>query len=175
MKTLPTECALSTAPVEMAEAIIASINTGGPGNTGGADSRSMVLSFDWRGLRHMRRHHPEATTGWLTQQMDDDERRLWWGEEFAARYGCSAARLIAEQDGHYKMAITGYRSSEDCGSQKSPRRGGSDCRSLPGTSIASKTSNGLWTGRIDGLITDRPDLALELRAARRRSATPSVA
>jgi glycerophosphoryl diester phosphodiesterase len=163
MKTLPIEPALSAGPAEMAEAVIASITNGGAG------SRSMVLSFDWRGLRHLRRHHPEATTGWLTQQMDDDERRLWWGEEFAARYGCSAARVIAEEDGHcWLPEFRGLREPEI----DAARRLGLPVIPWNVDRLEDITRAMDWG--IDGLITDRPDLALELREARRRSATPGI-
>src|SRR2546421_9021907 len=63
------------------------------GRGSGAIPRVTMLSFDWRGLRYLRRHHPAVATGWLTQRkMSEAERRSWWGEG-----GCLGSSLSALQ------------------------------------------------------------------------------
>lgn len=164
MKTSPAEPELTVGPAEMAELVVNAINATG------AIARSMILSFDWRGLRHLRRHHPKVATGWLTQQMEDAERRLWWGGEFGARASHAAPQAIADQSGQCWLP---------------------EFRDLREADVAAAQRLGLWVipwnveGREDttraidwgvgGLITDHPDLALKTRAARKRSAMPGVA
>ena len=163
MKTFPTDPELAVAPAQMAELVVEVLNAAG------AAARSMVLSFDWRGLRHLRRCHPEILTGWLTQEMDDAERRLWRGDEPSSRRGLSAAAIIAEEGGQCWLPEWG---------ELRPRE----------VEVAQQL--GLWVvlwnlerpneieraieWGVDALITDRPDLAKAVALAKGQHA-PDIA
>jgi glycerophosphoryl diester phosphodiesterase len=60
LKTLPAEPEATVAPEEMAEIVLA------VARRAGALGRLRVRSFDWRGLRYLRRVHPEVELAWLT-------------------------------------------------------------------------------------------------------------
>jgi glycerophosphoryl diester phosphodiesterase len=161
MKTSPQEPDLTVRPAEMAELIIDGIKAAG------AISRSMILSFDWRGLRHLRRHHPEVATGWLTEEMNDAERRLWCGDELAARFNGSTARVITEEGGH--CWLPEFRELREGDVEAAQRLG---LWVIPWNVDRAEDITRAVEWGVDGLITDRPDIALELRVARTRSATP---
>ena len=160
MKTSPAEPDLTVRPDEMAELVVDAVNAAG------AISRSMILAFDWRGLRDLQRQHPQVATGWLTQPMDDAERRLWWGDELGACVGHSAARAIAEQGGRcWLPELAGVRKPEITAAQLL------GLWVIPWNVESREDIARALAGGVDGLITDRPDLALEFRAARKRSAS----
>ena len=164
MKTFPGEPELAVAPVEMAELVLDVLSAAS------AMLRSMVVSFDWRGLRHLRRSHPEIATGWLTQAMNDAERRLWRGEQPGSRRAGSAAAIIAQEGGRWWLPEWGELLRQD---------------------LAAAQQLGLWVvpwsverpdqihraieWGVDALITDRPDLALKIARGRKRARAPDVA
>ena len=155
MKTSPQEPDLTVPPAEMAELIIDGIKAAG------AASRSMILSFDWRGLKHLRRHYPDVATGWLTEEMDGGERRLWWGDELAARFSGSTARVITEEGGH--CWLPEFREVRERDVEVAQRLG---LWVIPwNVDRAEDIALAIEWG-VDGLITDRPDSALHVRAAK---------
>ena len=164
MKTSPAQPDLTAHPAELAELTWDAVTAAGAGG------RSMLLSFDWRGLRHLRRHYPDAATGWLTQRMDSAERRLWWGADLAQRCGCSAAATIAGQGGSCWLPEFAELSRADV--MEAHRFGLSV---VPWNVESPKAMRRALAWGVDGLITDRPDLAIETRAAWRRSAASGVA
>ena len=161
MKMSPAEPDLTVSPSEMAELVADAVNASG------AVSRSMILSFDWRGLRHLREYYPGLATGWLTQQMDDAERRLWWGDHLGGRCGHSAAQVIAEQGGCcWLPEFAEVRKPDIAAAQRL------GLRVIPWIVEHHGDLARAFDWDVDGLITDRPDLALETRAAREHSAGP---
>jgi glycerophosphoryl diester phosphodiesterase len=161
MKTSPQEPDLTVRPDEVADLSIDAITAAG------AVSRSMILSFDWRGLRHLRRHRPGVATGWLTQEMDDAERRLWWGGELAVRFGSSAADAIAEEGGC--CWLPQFRELREGTVEAAQRLG---LWVIPWNVDASEDIARAIDWGVDGIISDRPDWVLEARAARKRSTMP---
>jgi glycerophosphoryl diester phosphodiesterase len=164
MKTSPAEPELTVGPVELAELIWDAVNAAG------ASERSALLSFDWRGLRHMRQHRPDAATGWLTQRMDKAERRLWWGADLAERCGYSAAASIVDQAGRFWLPELAELSK---GAVMEAHRLGLSV--VPWNVESPEAMLRAFALGVDGLIPDRPDLAIEARAVRKRSGTPGVA
>lgn len=147
IKTFPDNPELTVAPVEMTELVMEILNTAK------AMPRSMILSFDWRGLRHLHRHRPEIATGWLTQRMSKEERRLWWGEEARS---VSPARTIANHGGRWWLPEWCELRRHDI---TLARQLG--LRVVPwGVERSDEMDRALDWG-VDGLITDRPDLALK--------------
>ena len=157
MKTSPQEPDVTVRPAKMADLIVDAIITAS------AVARSVILSFDWRGLQHLRRHHPEVTTGWLTEEMDDAERRLWWGDELAARFSGSTARVIAEEGGH--CWLPEFREVRERDVEAAQRLG---LRVIPWNVDRTEDISRAVEWGVDGLITDRPDSALDVRAAQTR-------
>ena len=153
MKTFPDAPELGVASVEMAELAIAVL--------GAADAvpRSMILSFDWRGLRHLRQRHPEVATGWLTQRMGEAERRLWRGEESRSRL-LPAAQAIADQGGQCWLPEFGELRRRDVAAAQ--RLGLSV---VPWNVERPDDIERAIAWGVDGLITDRPDLALEIASS----------
>lgn len=60
IKTTPVDADITFAPEEIAEAVVATIDSAG------LRGRSRVRSFDWRGLAHVRRIAPDIPTVYLT-------------------------------------------------------------------------------------------------------------
>jgi glycerophosphoryl diester phosphodiesterase len=162
IKTFPDQPELTVAPVEMAELVMDVLSAGQ------AIPRAMILSFDWKALRYLRGVHPEIATGWLTQKMSEEERRLWWGEEPATRHCLSAAQTIADQGGQWWLP-------EWCELQRDDiavaRQVGS--RVLPwGVERPDEMDRAVDWG-VEGLITDRPDIALKISGGWKRLAAPT--
>jgi glycerophosphoryl diester phosphodiesterase len=151
LKTFPAQPELTLMPAEMADLVIEAANTAG------AAARITVLSFDWRGLRHVQRQHPTISTGWLTLQMSAGERKLWWGDP---AFRLPPARAVAAQGGTCWLP----RFSE-------LRDGDIAAAQALGLSVIPWDVEGLdqiaraieW--HADGLITDRPDLAMRFLRA----------
>lgn len=164
LKTSPAERDLTVGPVELtglaADAVIAAR----------AGARSMILCFEWRALRHLRRHHPGIATGWLTARMDDAECRLWRGEDLVASFGRSAPQAIAAEGGSCWMPEFSQLSEPDLAAA---RRLGLPV--VPWSVDRREDIARAIAWGVDGLITDRPDLALQARSAKQRSAASGVA
>ena len=151
IKTFPDKPELTVAPAEMAELVMDALTIAG------AIPRSMILSFDWRALRHLHRHRPEIATGWLTQKMSDAERRLWWGEELCSGRFLSPARTTADQGGQWWLPEWCELRRHDINLARQL-----GLRVLPwGVERPDEMDRALDWG-VDGLITDRPDLALKI-------------
>ncbi|HJU20722.1 MAG TPA: glycerophosphodiester phosphodiesterase family protein [Stellaceae bacterium] len=148
MKTFPTHPELAPPPEEMAELVAAAIVEAE------AAARVVVLSLDWRGLRYLRRRHPSLATGWLTQSASAPQDRLLWHES-PFRF---PAKTVAREGGSCwlpEFAELSERRVAKAHRQGIPvipwelRRPGEIVRAID------------WGA--DGLIVDRPDLALEIR------------
>jgi glycerophosphoryl diester phosphodiesterase len=158
LKTFPDRPG-STAPAEeMGEATLA------VADRLGAASRVRVQSFDWRGPRHLRRIRPEIRLAWLTRADTVASAPLWWGGPAPGDFGGSVPRAVAAEGGPTwtpdHVGLTRDQIAEAHGL---------------GLSVIGWTVNHpgdiarLIDWGIDGLITDRPDLA---RAVMRRKGLP---
>ena len=120
----------------------------------GAAERISVQSFDWRGLRHLRCVRPDIRVSWLTRAAILEDARIWWDGPHPSDFADSVPRAVAAEGG-------------PCW--------GPDYADLTEETIAEAHALGLrvvaWTVNqpgdmrrlirwgVDGLITDRPDLA----------------
>jgi glycerophosphoryl diester phosphodiesterase len=141
-----------TAPSEvLADATLAVIDRAG------AAARVTIESFDWRVQRHVRRVRPEIRLAWLTCAQTVQESALWW-------------------DG-----IASVDSVPDCVAAEGGPVWAPDHADLTEAMVTRARALGLsvlpWTVNqpadmerligwgVDGLISDRPDLALPRPAA----------
>ncbi|MGH7119909.1 MAG: glycerophosphodiester phosphodiesterase family protein [Acetobacteraceae bacterium] len=145
LKSDPTRPELSVSGPEMAERVVATAERMG------AIQRIRVQSFDWRGPRHLRRVRPDIARAWLTAPKTVAAAVLWWGRASA---GGSVAEAVAAEGG-------GVWSPE----RRSLKRGAVEEAHRLGIAVIPWTVNEpaemarLKNWGVDGLISDRPDLA----------------
>ncbi len=150
VKTDPRHPDWTVSPHALADATLAAIDAAGAAN------RVMLESFDWRVQRHVRRSRPEIRLAWLTCADTVRDCALWW-------------------DG-----IASVPSVPDCVAAEGGPVWAPDQADLTEAQIRHARALGLtvlpWTVNrpedmqrliewgVDGLISDRPDLALSVAA-----------
>ncbi len=151
------------APEPYAEAVVAEVRKAG------LQQRSQILSFDWRSLAHVQRIAPEIPTVYLSAQqrwLDNigaggSEPSPWTA---GLRYGehGSVPRLIKAAGGGLWSVYFG-----DVDRSKVQEAQGLGLKVLVWTVNDAATMNRMLDLGVDGLITDRPDVAREVLRARR--------
>jgi glycerophosphoryl diester phosphodiesterase len=154
LKTDPRHPDWTVAPEVLAEATLAVVDAAG------AAAWVMLESFDWRGPRHVRRLRPELPLAWLTRPETEQNARLWWGGVHPDDFGRSVPRAVAAEGG--QVWAPEFRSVTEATVAEAHALG---LRVLPWTVNQAPAMRRLIGWGIDGLITDRPDVALELLAA----------
>ncbi len=153
VKTDPTHPDHTAAAVTLANAVLAVIDQAD------AARRVMIESFDWRGPRHIRAVRPEIPTAWLTSQTTEAASGLWWDGPTLADHGGSVPRAVAAAGGTMwapqYLTLTRARLSD---------AQGLGLIVLPWTVNQPSDIRRLIQWGVDGLITDRPDLALRILA-----------
>ena len=120
----------------------------------GTSGRVTMQSFDWRGPRHVRRTRPGIRLAWLTRAAILPYARLWWDGPDASDYGGSVPRAVAAEGGpiwapeHVDLTEASLAEAHDLG-----------LLVIPWTVNRPDDMRRLIGWGIDGLITDRPDLA----------------
>ncbi len=161
LKTFPSGGDATLDGAAMADAVVA------VSDALGVASRIIVQSFDWRGPRHLRRTRPDIRVAWLTRSAIRSDARAWWDGPDPADYAGSVPRAVAAEGGP---------------------TWGPDFLDLTEDSVAEAHALGLrvvpWTVNrpddmrrlihwgVDGLISDRPDLARGARAEAGRRLPP---
>jgi glycerophosphoryl diester phosphodiesterase len=156
LKTDPNDPALTVAPATMAEAVLAAACAAG------AMRRLAVRAFEWSGLRHLRRTRPELPLVWLTDAETAAGAALWWGGPGPEAFAGSVGRAVAE-------------AAKEAPATAAPTTWAPDHVGLTEAAIGEAHALGLsvvpWTVNaagdmrrligwgVDGLCTDRPDLA----------------
>lgn len=147
LKTFPDRPGLSVPPERMAELVLAEVDAAG------AAGHVVLQSFDWRAVRAVRRRRPEITRAWLTQRQDAAAQRLWWNAPPA-----SPPRAVAAEGGPIWSPEAGELTEALLAEAHAL-----GLRVVPwGADDAPGIARMLALG-VDGLITDRPDLALVQR------------
>ena len=162
LKTFPWQPCLAVDGAAMADAVVA------VADAHGAADRIIVQSFDWRGPRRLRRTRPEIRVAWLTSGAFLAGARTWWDGPHPGDFGGSVPRAVAAEGGP---------------------AWGPDYADLTEETVAEAHTLGLsvvpWTVNrpedmrrlirwgVDGLITDRPDLARGVLAEAGYSLPPS--
>ena len=153
LKTYPDHPDWTAGPTGMAEAVIAVVEAAG------ALGRISVESFDWRGPRYLRRHHPNLPLAWLTSPDTVTDAALWWDGPVPADHGGSVPRAVAAEGGpiwaphHADLSCALIDEAHALG-----------LAVLPWTVNGAEDIRRLLLAGIDGLITDRPDIARQVMA-----------
>jgi len=149
LKTDPRRRGWTADPAALAEAVLAEVDAAG------AASRVILESFDWRGPRHVRRVRPEVQLAWLTRADTVRDAALWWDGISPADHKNSVPAAVAAQGGQIwaPMAETLSR-----GAVAEAHALG--LRVIPWTVNRRALMRQLVAWNVDGLITDRPDVAM---------------
>jgi glycerophosphoryl diester phosphodiesterase len=151
LKTDPTRPDDSVGGPAMADAVMAVVDAAG------AAGRVMLESFDWRGPRHLRRTRPEIACALLTAPETLAAARSWWDGPQPSDYGGSVAAAVAAEG-----VSTWAPEHADLTAQDIAAAHRLGLAVLPWTVNDPDAMRRLRDWGADGLITDRPDLALAL-------------
>ena len=162
LKTFPFQPDLTADGVIMAEAVMA------VADACGATPRIMVQSFDWRGPRHLRRVRPEIRVAWLTSRALLSGARTWWDGPHPDDFGGSVPRAVAAEGGP-----TWGPDFADLTEESLAEAHSLGLRVVPWTVNQPDDMRRLIRWGVDGLITDRPDLARQALAAEGCDLPPS--
>jgi glycerophosphoryl diester phosphodiesterase len=149
LKTDPLHPKLTASPVAMAEAVMAAARRCH------ALDRLAVRSFDWRGLFHLSKNQPQVPLGWLTAA--DTQNENWWGA-FAVP-GRSVPEAVAAAAGNNKARPCWAPDHADLHEAEIVQAHALGLRVVPWTVNSQDDMARLIKWGVDGLCTDRPDLA----------------
>jgi glycerophosphoryl diester phosphodiesterase len=153
LKTFPWHPGLAVDGARMADAVVATVDRYG------AADRIIVQSFDWRGPRRLRRTRPAIRLAWLTSAALLASVRTWWDGPHPADFGGSVARAVAAEGGP-----TWGPDHADLTEEALAEAHGLGLRVVPWTVNRPEDMHRLIRWGVDGLITDRPDLARSVLA-----------
>lgn len=148
LKTYPDRPNLTVEAATMAEAVVATADAAG------AAARITVEGFDWRGPRHLRRLRPDVKLAWLTRAETVRNASAWWGGPHPGDFGGSVPRAVAAEDGpiwgpdHTGLTDALVAEAHALG-----------LLVIPWTVNRPSRMRKLLDWGVDGLVTDRPDLA----------------
>jgi glycerophosphoryl diester phosphodiesterase len=153
MKTDPRRPGLTPDPVTLADAVMAEVDAAG------VLARVIVESFDWRGPRHLRVARPEVRLAWLTSAATVADAVRWWGGPHPGDFGGSVPRAVAAAGGPRVVADRWAPDHSDLTEAAVQEAHALGLAVLPWTVNQPKRMRALIDWGVDGLITDRPDLA----------------
>lgn len=151
LKTFPDRPDLTAAPEAMADLVVATAAAAG------VSERLLVQSFDWRALRHLRRHHPAIARGYITERSSEADQRLWWDGAAAADYAGSVPRAVAAEGGGTWVPECDQLRPGDVDEAHTL-----GLRVVPWGADTRADIERLSRWNVDGLITDYPDIASQL-------------
>ena len=140
------------------------------GNAGLID-RVQILSFDWRTLQIVQRDHPNVPTVYLSLQskaldnvMANSETESPWNAGFTYRKHGSVPRMIKAAGGTHWSSNWRELNAGNVAEAK-----GLGLKVLAWTVNDRETMQSMLNLGVDGLVTDRPDIAIELLKDRKMS------
>jgi glycerophosphoryl diester phosphodiesterase len=148
IKSLPRPSEVTLSGPEMAEAALR------VADDFAVTPRIWIESFDWSGPRHIRRLRPEIALAWLTSSAYRDEVRRWWDGPAPEDFGNSIPRAVAAEGGG-----TWAPDARDLSESEVGEAHALGLKVLPWTVNDPLEMARLIAWGVDGLITDRPDLA----------------
>ena len=161
-KVRPTHPDETPAPEPFARAVVQEIRKGGMA------ARSQILSFDWRTLRVVQQIAPEIPTVYLSAQQRwldnigaDRPDGSSWTAGFQYRDHGSVPKMVKAAGGSYWSVYFG-----DLDAQKVKEAQSLGLKVLVWTVNDPAVMTRMVDWGVDGLITDRPDLARKLLEAR---------
>ncbi len=134
-------------PEEMVERVLDAADAAG------AAGRITIQSFDWRAPRHARRVRPGQAVAWLTRADTVADPGLWWAVEAA---GDVVEAIAAEGGGTWTPHW------DTLTPELLDRAHGLDLAVIPWTVNDVVVMDRLIGWGVDGLISDRPDLAFPI-------------
>ncbi len=149
LKTDPRHPEWTVDPTALAEAVLTVVDTVG------ATGRVILESFDWRGPRHVRRIQPELPLAWLTRDETARDAALWWDGVTPADFGGSIPVAVAAQGG--QIWAPAFETMTRASIEEAHGLG---LRVIPWTVNRRAAMRRLIGWGVDGLITDRPDVAM---------------
>jgi glycerophosphoryl diester phosphodiesterase len=147
IKTDPRHPDQTAEPAALADAVLAVVDRAD------ATRRIMIESFDWRGPRHVRRIRPAIRLAWLTRRDTALDRALWWDLPGSAT-NASIPAIVAAEGGEVWAPEQGELTEADI--IDAHRHG---LLVMPWTVNHPTQMARLAEWGVDGLISDRPDLA----------------
>lgn len=120
----------------------------------GITPRIIVQSFDWRGPRSLRRSRPDIRLAWLTRSEIFPEARSWWDGPHPSDFGGSVPRVVAAEGGPIWTPLYSDLSEDSVAEAHAL-----GLEVVPWTVNQPSDMRRLLLWNVDGLITDRPDLA----------------
>jgi glycerophosphoryl diester phosphodiesterase len=147
LKTFPLQPEITIDGGQLAEAVAA------VADACHAADRIIVQSFDWRGPRRLKRTRPDIAVAWLTRKETIAAARAWWACDAAA----SVPQAVAAEGGPTWGPV--FTDLTEAHLAEAHRLG---LRVVPWTVNHPQDMRRLIDWGIDGLITDRPDLALQI-------------
>jgi glycerophosphoryl diester phosphodiesterase len=153
LKSTPLHPGLTMDGASMAQAVIA------VAEACDATGRIIVQSFDWRGPRLLRHTQPTIRLSWLTSAATLMAARTWWDGPHPSDYGGSVPRAVAAEGGP-----TWGPDYRDLSPDTLAEAHALGLRVVPWTVNRPEDMRRLIGWGVDGLITDRPDLARSVLA-----------
>ena len=148
LKSFPWHPGLAVDGAAMADAVVA------VADAQSAAERIIVQSFDWRGPRRLRRARPDIRLALLTSATFLPGARIWWDGPHPADFGGSVARAVAAEG-----EFTWGPDHADLTEEDLAEAHALGLRVVPWTVNRPADMRRLIRWGVDGLITDRPDLA----------------
>lgn len=153
LKTFPDHPERTASGAELAEAVAKAADAAG------ATARISVESFDWRGPRHLRRIRPDVQLAWLTQAETVRDAAVWWDGPHPDDFGGSVPRAVAAEGGPVWAP-----DQADLTEALVAEAHALGLLVMPWTVNRPARMRQLLGWGVDGLVTDRPDLARQVLA-----------
>jgi glycerophosphoryl diester phosphodiesterase len=151
LKTDPRHPGWTATPIAMAEAVLTVVDQTG------AAARVIIESFDWRGPHYIRRIRPAQQTAWLTRPETVRDSGLWWDGVTVAGFANSVAAAVAAQGG--QIWAPSFETVTHAAVAEAHALG---LRVIPWTVNRRAALRRMIGHGVDGIITDRPDVAISV-------------
>jgi glycerophosphoryl diester phosphodiesterase len=142
LKTFPQQPNLTAAPERMADLVVA------VAEAQNASERIILQSFDWRGLDHVRQRYPEIALAWLTEKKTAGALPTLARVAAAAHGAPNVARWMP-QFAEVDVSLIAEAHAQGL-------------TVIPWDADDAATIERALAWNVDGIITDRPDIALRL-------------
>jgi len=156
LKTDPRTPGLTVSPARMAELVVATARACG------ALGRLSVRSFDWRGLAWLRRTCPNVPLCWLTDAETEAAASLWWDRPAGASTPRAVAAAAGAAAGWAPVWAPDHAGLREAQIAEAHALG---LRVVPWTVNDQADMARLIGWGVDGMCSDRPDLARAAMAA----------